>query len=159
VLESAAMKTSIPAAALGCLLAARSALAALGGDASTVEADRVRMKAAAVTTSAGTLYTVHAMQTPAGMTVREFANADGIVFAVTWRGPFAPDLRQTLGAYFGKYQAAPRAGRSGHAHDNVEQPDLVVRSSGHLRAFSGSAYVPQLVPGGVVVEQLLQDAP
>jgi hypothetical protein len=150
------MKTSFPVAALGCLLASRVALATLGGDVSSVESDRVRMKAAAVTTTESGPYTVHSMQTPSGTTVREFANADGTVFAVTWQGPFPPDLRQTLGTYFQKYQTAPRARRYGHSHDTVEQPDLVVHSSGHLRAFSGSAYVPQLVPAGVSIDQLLQ---
>jgi hypothetical protein len=150
------MKTLLPAAALGCLLSSRIALATLGGDVSSVESDRIHMKAAAVTSTASALYTVHEMQTPDGTTIREFANASGTVFAVTWKGPFPPDLRQTLGSYFQKYQTAPRAKRSGHSHDSVEQPDLVVHSGGHLRAFVGSAYVPQLVPAGVSIDQLLQ---
>jgi hypothetical protein len=99
------------------------------------------------------------MQMPNGTIVREFANADGIVFAVTWRGPFPPDLRQMLGTYFQKYQSAPRAGPHGHTHDVVQEPDLVVHSGGHLRAFLGNAYVPQLVPQGVSIEQLLQSNP
>ena len=153
------MKALITAVALGCLLASSAALATLGGPVSSVEADRARMKAAVVTTTATTLYTVHAMQTEAGTTLREFANGDGIVFAVAWRGPFPPDLRQTLGSYFEQYRTAPRAHKSGHALDSVEQPGLVVHSSGHLRSFAGSAYVPQLVPAGVAIEQLLQSAP
>lgn len=153
------MKASVAVVALGCLLASRAVLATLGGPVSSVEADRVRMKAAAVTTTATTLYTVHEMQTPAGATIREFANADGIVFALMWHGPFPPDLRQALGTYFEQYRTAPRAMRSGHAHDSVEQPDVVVHSSGHLRAFSGNAYVPQLMPPGVSIQQLLQSYP
>src|SRR5215467_10773878 len=131
------MKASYALAALSCLLASRAALATLGGDVSSVESDRVRMKAAAVATTESALYTVHEMQTPSGTTVREFANAGGTVFAVTWRGPFPPDLRQALGTYFETYQTAKRAKRSGHALDVVEQPDLVVHAGGHLRAFSG----------------------
>ena len=150
------MKASLAAAALTCLLASHAALATLGGPVSSVESDRAHMKASAVTTTSTTLYSVHQMQTEAGTIVREFANTDGIVFAVVWRGPFPPDLRQTLGTYFGEYQTAPRAPKSGHAMDSVERPDLVVHASGHLRAFNGSAYVPQLVPAGVVIEQLLQ---
>jgi len=149
------MKTSFPVAALICLLASQAALATLGENVSSVESDRAHMKAAAVTTTESALYTVHEMQTPSGTTVREFANAGGTVFAVTWSGPFPPDLRQTLGTYFPKYQTAPRAKRYGHSHDVVEQPDLVVTSSGHLRSFSGSAYVPQLVPADVSIDQLL----
>jgi hypothetical protein len=129
------------------------ARAALGGDVTSVEADRVRMKATVVASQAA-LYTVHEIQSPSGTIVREFVSATGTVFAVTWHGPFMPDLRQTLGGYFPIYQTAPRTGPSGHSHLEVERSDLVVRSRGHQRAFSGLAYVPQLVPAGVAVEQL-----
>lgn len=152
------MRTLINIAALGCLLASRGALATLGGDVSSVESDRVHMKAASVTTTATDLYTVHQMQTPGGTTVREYASSNGIVFAVTWSGPFPPDLRQALGTYFQTYQTAPRAKRYGHTHDVLTQPNLVVHSGGHLRAFFGSAYVPQLVPAGVAIDQLLQNS-
>ena len=141
-------------AVVACVLASRAVMASLGGDVTSVESDRVHMKAAAVTSSASALYTVHEMRSASGTTVREFANTDGIVFAVTWRGPFLPDLRQTLGTYFTTYQTAPRTKRYGHAHGILEQPDLVVHSSGHLRAFVGAAYVPQLVPAGVSIDQL-----
>ncbi len=153
------MKKLLPAAALGCFLVSRAALATLGADVSSVDTDRVRMKAAAVTTTTSALYSVHEIQTPSGTIVREFANSAGIVFAVTWRGPLPPNLRQTLGAYFQKYQSAPRVGPHGHTHDVVEQPDLVVHSGGHLRAFLGSAYVPQLMPPGLTIDQLLQSNP
>ncbi len=152
------IKTLIKAAALGCLLASRAATATLGGDVSSVESDRAHMKAASVATTTSDLYTAHEMQTPSGTTVREYANSDGIVFAVTWRGPFPADLRQTLGTYFQTYQNAPRAKRHGHRLDVLEQPDLVVHSGGRLRAFVGSAYVPQLVPTGVNIEQLIQSS-
>ena len=46
------------------------------------------------------------------------------------------------------------SGRFGHSHRAVERPDLVVRSSGHLRSFFGLAYVPQLLPAGVAADQL-----
>ncbi len=153
------MKTSLVAAAVGCLLLSRAALATLGADVSSVESDRASMKASAITTTASDLYTVHEMQTPSGTTIREFANAAGTVFAVTWRGPFPPNLRQTLGSYFQTYQTAPRAKHVGHAHDIVEQPGLVVHASGHVRSFIGQAFVPQLVPAGVSIDQLLQSSP
>jgi hypothetical protein len=130
------------------------AQAALGGDVTTIEADRVRMKAALVTRQAAAAYTVHEIQTPGGTTVREFASADGVVFAVSWHGPFMPDLQQTLGTYFATFQAAPKTPGLGHSHLIVQQSDLVVHSSGHQRAFSGFAYVPKLVPAGVAVEAL-----
>jgi hypothetical protein len=32
----------------------------------------------------------------------------------------------------------------------IEQPGFVVERSGHQRAFAGRAYVPQLLPAGVL---------
>jgi Protein of unknown function (DUF2844) len=127
--------------------------ASLGGDVTSIETDRVHMKAT-VRVSAAAQYSVHEMQTPYGTSVREFVSPGGVVFAVTWRGPFLPDLRQTLGAYFPIFESAPRPGRFGHAHLAVERSDLVVRSSGRPRSYSGLAYAPQLVPAGVAVDQL-----
>ena len=41
---------------------------------------------------------VHEIST-ARMTVREYVNADGTIFAVTWKGWSEPDLDQLLGPY------------------------------------------------------------
>ena len=141
--------------AMLCVTAPRAVMASLGGDVTSVESDRVHMKAAVVKQQTSALYTIHAMTTPSGTVVQEYANANGVVFAVTWNGPFLPDLRQALGTYFDAYQSAPRAKRYGHAHDSVEQPGLVVHSSGHMRSFAGIAYVPQLVPAGTTIEQIM----
>jgi hypothetical protein len=129
------------------------AAAALGGDVSSIEADRTHMKALLVRQDTA-LYTVHQLQTANGTLIRELVSAAGVVFAVTWKGPFLPDLRQTLGTYFPSYEAAPRAGNSSHSHFAVQGADLIVVSRGHLRAYSGLAYVPSLVPTGLSIDQL-----
>src|SRR2546429_3562661 len=51
-----------------------------------------------------------------------------------------PDLRQMLGGYYGQYeQAASAPHLGGHRHLAIEQPGLVVQSSGRMRAFYGRA--------------------
>jgi hypothetical protein len=145
--------TGVVVLLLGMLSLPPIAAAALGADVSTVAADGVRMKATVLTTQQA-LYSVHEMLTPSGTTVREFVAPSGWVFAVTWQGPFLPDLRQTLGTYFEAYQSAPRSKQAGRTRLLLDQPDLVVHSVGHPRAFFGRAYVPKLVPAGVAVEQL-----
>lgn len=129
------------------------AWAALGDNLASVQADGTRMKAALRTTAAGT-YTVHELQLPTGTTVREYADASGTVFAVTWRGPFKPDLRQLLGHYFDTYASAPRAAGSTRTHMAIDGTALVVRAAGHQRAQLGLAYDPQLTPAGVKPETL-----
>jgi hypothetical protein len=99
-------------------------------------------------------YTVHELQTPAGTLVREYVSPAGIIFGVAWEGPSLPDLRQILGTYFGNYTEAAKTARTGHRSLAVEQPGLIVHSRGHLRAFFGQAYVPQLLPPNVSSDEI-----
>jgi Protein of unknown function (DUF2844) len=122
------------------------ALAALGGDSTTVQADVARMKGALrITSSAGVM--VHEITTSYGTVVREYITPSDKVFAISWRGPVNPDLRQMLGDYYTQYeQAASLPHPGGHRHLAIEQPGLVVQVSGRMRAFQGRAWVPSLVP-------------
>ena len=99
-------------------------------------------------------YRVHELKTTLGTVVHEFAGADGTVFAIAWSGPSMPDLRQTLGRYFEVYTAGAKVNRAGHAHLQFEQDGLVVEVSGHMRAFTGRAYLPQSVPAGMALGEL-----
>ena len=124
------------------------ALASLGGTYASVEADSVQMVAKRATAAAAT-HMVHSLVLPNGGVAREFARRDGVVFAVSWRGPGRPDLRQLLGDYFGAMQADnARAGRLRRLPLSVNRSDFILRSGGHPGAFWGMAYVPQLVPAG-----------
>lgn len=135
--------------ALGAVLLAGSvtlpAFAALGGDAASVDADAAKMKGQARATAVGG-YTVKEITLPSGTLVREYVSAEGKVFAVTWSGMSQPDLQQTLGTYFGQYKAAAAAPHAGHHHLTIHQPELVLSSGGHMRAWRGKAYVPALLP-------------
>jgi hypothetical protein len=97
---------------------------------------------------------VHELRLPSGTIVREYLDASGTVFAVTWRGPFKPDLPTLLGRYFDSYASAPRSAGSTRSRLAIDQANLVVRAGGHQRAFVGLAYVPQLLPPGVSVADL-----
>jgi hypothetical protein len=141
--------------ALGCgvLLAAPAALAALGGDQASIGADQTQLQAS-VNVSSRPLYDVHELTLPSGTMVREFAAPGGAVFAIAWNGPALPDLRQTLGAYFGAYIEAAKANQGGHHHLAAVRADLVVQSTGHMRAFIGRAYLASAVPAGVSIDEL-----
>jgi hypothetical protein len=99
-------------------------------------------------------YTVHELHTPTGTVIREFIAPSGVVFAVSWRGPFKPNMTLLLGQYMGKYVRAPRQAGSTRSRLMIEQPDLVVHAAGHMRAFAGIAYVPQLLPANVAEADL-----
>src|SRR5579864_3647784 len=121
------------------------AFAGLGGDASSVEADRVSMKGEVRALSqAG--FTVHAITSAGGMVVNEYSASDGKVFAVSWSGPGVPDLRQVLGSYFSLAQQAVNRPHYNHHQLRIATPDVVVESSGHTRSFVGRAWAPALLP-------------
>ena len=130
------------------------ALATLGESSTSTETDRVSMKAPVLRVLPAAKYTVHEIQTPSGIMVREYVSSAGAVFAVAWRGPVMPDLRQVLGKYFDRYTAGTAGKHAGHRHVEVREADLVVQSNGHMRSFSGRAHLPQLLPQGVTVEEI-----
>jgi hypothetical protein len=131
------------------------AAAALGGAMASVEADQQQMKAVKRTVQSGVNYTVHEITDAHGMVVREYVSPQGTVFGVAWRGPFLPDFPQIFGSYYQQFTQAAAAARgvqprrSRNAPLAIEQSGLVVHSGGHMRAYSGQAYVPDLLPQGV----------
>lgn len=135
-----------------------SAHASLGGDNASVEADRVHMnvKHAARQTPLSTgSYTVHETTLPTGTLVRQYVSKAGVVFAVTWSGPFMPDLRQLLGPHFDTMAARQaKQVHAGHRFISQHEPDLVIESGGHPRSFVGRAYLPSALPAGVVEKDI-----
>lgn len=132
------------------------ALAALGGDVASVHEDQAHMKGSLKTTKAEA-YTVHEIKASGGTVVKEYASPAGKVFAITWRGPFIPNMQQLLGTYFDQFAQAAKVDREnhvGHRPLNIQQPGLVVQSGGHMRGYFGRAYAPDMVPQGVSPDAL-----
>jgi hypothetical protein len=132
------------------------ALASLGGNASSIDADQTVMKGTAETRQASA-YTVHEIKAASGTTVREYISSSGMVFAVGWKGPFVPNLQQLLGSYFDQYSRGVQQEKAtyvGRRPLDLELPGLVVQRNGHMRAEYGRAYLPLQIPAGVNVEDL-----
>jgi len=130
-----------------------STLAGLGGDASSIEADRASLKGTVRVRSAPT-FVVHEITTAGGLQVHEYLSLGGRVFAVSWRGPGIPDLREMLGSYYAEFAQAASAPHYNHHHLSVETADVIVQSSGHTRSFFGLAWVPSLLPKNFSVDQI-----
>jgi len=99
-------------------------------------------------------YTVHEYQLASGTQVREYLSSSGSVFAVAWNGPFMPNLQELLGSYFGQYRQALETARGGLGPVMIQRPGLVVHSEGHMRAFSGKAYLPEFLPKNLSAEEI-----
>ncbi len=147
------------------LLAGSQTMASLGGQpsvpavapAAITAATSKTLVAKAASPAAG--YLRHEAVLENGTRIQEYATPAGIVFAVAWRGPVLPDLSVLLGSYFNAFkidvEQARLLGRRG-SPVNIEQPDLVLRSGGRMRNFSGYAYAPNLIPDGVSIQNVLQ---
>jgi Protein of unknown function (DUF2844) len=146
-----------------CLLGAPNAWAVLGAAVtpatghSTTTPAAAQLRSASATASVSTTaasYTVQTTVLDTGTTVQEYATPAGVVFAVAWQGPVLPRLDTLLGSYFAAFTAgvnATRHQRSVGTPLNLESTQLVVRSNGRMGHFSGHAYAPSLVPGGVTI--------
>lgn len=130
------------------------ASAGLGRASTSIESDRAALRAQR-TSIYRTGYTMHALALPNGGTVNEFERPDGMVFAVTWRAPGRPDLRQLLGEAFGAMQEdnAPAARRMRRPL-RVNRSDVLLQSGGHPGAFWGAALLPKLEPAGFAPSDL-----
>ncbi|HXE49961.1 MAG TPA: DUF2844 domain-containing protein [Ramlibacter sp.] len=84
-----------------------------------------------------------------GTVVHEYVDAQGTVFAVSWSGPYLPDLKEILGSHFDTLVAhAGNARRGGRSPLVLKQPDLMIVSGGHMGAFEGHAWLPAKLPAG-----------
>jgi hypothetical protein len=100
-------------------------------------------------TAAGARYTDVRRTLPSQVVVHEFSDAGGKVFAVSWSGPFKPDLKQLLGTHFEKYrELGARAQRGDRSRQQVDTGEAVVVSTGRMGAFEGRAWLPASLPAG-----------
>jgi len=103
----------------------------------------------------GAGFTVHELTLPSGTVVREFVGPGGRVFAVAWRGPTLPDLKQIFGdENLQAFLSAPPEQRSPRKSRTMRGQDLVVHSTGKGRFFTGFAYIPSLMPRAVREEDI-----
>ena len=134
------------------------ALASLGDREDSIQRDSAAMKGVRrnATTPAGKNFTVREIQN-GGNTIKEFLSPQGVIFAVSWRGLSHPDLSILLGSYFNEYKnsrAALQKKKGRSAKIQVQSNNIVVEHSGHMRDVRGRAYIPNLIPNNVSVEDL-----
>ncbi len=105
---------------------------------------------------AKTNYTIHTTTTE-GLTLKEYADNAGLVFALSWQGVAHPDLSSLLGKYLSEYQTSvtrhqstPGRRRSGifPAHR------VVVEKAGTIGRSRGRAYLPASIPKGVLLNEI-----
>jgi len=139
------------AGVLVLILAAAPARAMLGGGVADVQLEQSRMRAAGAVASVAPAGSVHEWRLPDGSSIRQFVNAQGVVYAVAWSTRLKPDFAQLLGRYAADFDAgaaaalhAPGIKRSAA----VDHGDLVMHSGGRPGAFVGKAWLKSQMPAG-----------
>ena len=141
--------------ATGSLCAPGSAGATLGLGTSSIAHDRAALSAVSRGTTRHAAHAVHEIASDA-TTVREFVTTSGTVFAVAWNGLVHPDLSVLLGSYHSDYQSAKARTqrRHGQRFRQVQGNRVVVETWGHMRKLQGRAYVNDLIPAGVGLNEI-----
>jgi len=130
---------------------ATSSWAALGEPLASLASDQQHLRGA-LRSSEGEGFSVHEIAAENSTVVRQYASPSGMIFGVSWSGPFVPDLEQLLGAYFQEYRQAARPTVRHRGPLVVRTSRLVVETGGHMRSFNGRAYVPGMLPVAVPAE-------
>ncbi len=144
------------AALLATSLSGAPAAATLGRGADSVATDGRALGATPRAATRRARFTVHELRRE-GLTVREYANDAGVIFALAWRGVNHPDLAPLLGDYLGDYDAARARSATARGHDRyrvVTGARVVVVKSGQLPSVTGQAFIPTLLPEGVTPHDL-----
>jgi len=133
-----------------------SAQAALGGKLDSMQIEASSLRGHLASTSSTSAYTTQVITLETGTTVREYANAAGQVFAVSWKGPRPPDLSQLLGAHFSEFRASLQTPVHGdlHRHVQVQTSQMMYVGGGRMNNMHGTAWLPAAIPAGVSPEGL-----
>ena len=130
--------------------------ASLGQDLDSINGERKRMVARHRVLS-GAQYSLHELQGADGSRVQQYVSSSGMVFAVSWRTLYKPDLSSLLGPSYAGYAASARAAaqRPGvQRHFQHDDLDLVLQASAHLHVFSGFAFRRSMLPRGLTPQQI-----
>ena len=151
-----ALSTVLLAYASGALAVLGQSLQATSNAATASVPASVQLQS--TTAATASLYTQTSTLLDTGTRVTEYATPAGMVFAIAWQGPVLPDLGTLLGSYFSTFKTEAERSRSQRNLGTplrIETSNLVVRSRGRMRNFSGNAYAPALIPAGLVMTDVL----
>jgi Protein of unknown function (DUF2844) len=132
------------------------AWAQLGDKTSTIDqlASKTKLSVKPVVTQKN--YTIHELSDGV-LTIKEYANKDGRIFAITWDGLSHPDLALLLGSYFEDFsQSVTHGGRpyGRTSQSEVRGEHVSVLKWGQMRSAHGKAYLHDELPQGLTIENI-----
>lgn len=146
----------LPTVYMLVLMTTLPASAGLGASTDSIRDDQLSMRAR-ITIIPVRDCTVHGLSSPLGMVIREYVSSNGTVFAISWHGPFAPDMHRVLAKRFELYSLELKKQNTrtmGHSALDIRTPFLAMESVGHMRAYARRAYNPSLLPAGINSDEI-----
>ncbi|MBO9666341.1 MAG: DUF2844 domain-containing protein [Bdellovibrio sp.] len=107
-------------------------------------------------TTSGVNYTVSETTDAAGIKIRQYSDASGLIFAISWKGPVVPDLQLLFGNYTTEYRATleKRPKMRGSRYLKVDTGKIVVEGGGRQWDQKGRAYITKSLPSGFNLEDI-----
>ena len=132
-----------------------SAFAVMGEKASTVQTDMSRLQGQNLKVTSNSIYTTYSFHAR-GDIIKEYANSDGVIFALSWLGRAPLNMRGIAGKHYGAYAAVRAMQPRLHVRHPivVKTPLMTVYRGGHMRAWRGLAFIKSLAPSGVSARDL-----
>ena len=130
--------------------------AGLGQTSASIDQDHQVFQAKTRTQKMQTYYTVYELKRD-GLTLKEFEDKNGKIFALSWVGISHPDLSNLLGEYFYDYQNALVQVRPTPGHrrfGKFQGKNIVIEKSGLMGQSHGRAYLPQAIPKNVSLDEI-----
>ena len=127
------------------------AWAALGESVSSVATDTQVLRGTHIMMSK-VGFDQHQITMSDGSVVNEFVSPAGVVFGISWKGRFAPNLQQLLGTYMTNFEQGQRTHVIRRRALAIQGNDFVYTSVGIPGNFRGRAYAPSLVPANLAPE-------
>lgn len=131
------------------------AYAALGNSPSSFVQGGIQMAARSIMPRSAdsiAVYTVSQNRLASGTVVREYANLQGVVFAVSWNGPSLPDLHSLMGDQYTMLSnhSKPDSTLPGAPQRQLAlaPSDMMLIGSSHQRNYVGRAWIPAALPPG-----------
>ena len=142
-------------------------LAGLDGNRTQIAEDAQKLGLVAGPVTSGNGYSTVMLTLPATsplsmdgrktLTVREFFDTGGAIFAVAWEGSLPPDLSVLLGD---KITRVPPKNLTPYRHQLfVQTPDLRLLVIGTARFRAGKAWIPTRLPPGFQANRIRVQAP
>jgi hypothetical protein len=90
------------------------------------------------------------------VTIKEFVDGSGVIYAVSWQGPRHPDLSVLLGRYFPEYKiaAATTQDRVPRRRMTASSDNLKISQYGRPGMLFGVIYLKDRLPANVSPEDL-----